>query len=222
MRSVNLSDVAIDPFVNSSEHGTVLFHDPGTQSSLSTTIDALSLELLKVISNLVARHLPRTKKLGVDMSLLRCMIKCQNREFGQIYVHYCDHWINSLYCWHVKKHSAIEDELRIDIVIEGTGGLVDVPKAGKIRAGAKKVIITALANKVIDTSTYVVGTNEKEKDYSHEAYCTTNCLSHFMKIQHEEKVPSNGVWLCAHLHSSWSPNSGDPCSLHCSNFNMHN
>ncbi|MCP6508339.1 type I glyceraldehyde-3-phosphate dehydrogenase, partial [Klebsiella pneumoniae] len=70
-------------------------------------------------------------------------------------------------------------ELRIDIVIEGTGVFVDGPGAGKhIQAGAKKVLITAPA-KGADIPTYVFGVNEG--DYSHEvsniisnASCTTN------------------------------------------------
>ncbi|XP_058734828.1 glyceraldehyde-3-phosphate dehydrogenase B, chloroplastic-like [Vicia villosa] len=82
-------------------------------------------------------------------------------------------------------------ELRIDIVIEGTGVFVDGPCAGKhIQAGAKKVIITSPATGA-DIPTYVVGVNEQ--NYGHEvadiisnASCTTNCLAPFAKVLDKE------------------------------------
>ncbi|GLT51383.1 hypothetical protein SLA2020_247980 [Shorea laevis] len=58
-----------------------------------------------------------------------------------------------------------------------------------IQAGAKKVIITALA-KGADIPTYVVGVNEG--DHSHEVSniisntsCTKNCLASFVKVMDE-------------------------------------
>ncbi|KAF6170730.1 hypothetical protein GIB67_015682 [Kingdonia uniflora] len=57
-------------------------------------------------------------------------------------------------------------KMGIDIVIEGTGVLVDGPGAGKhIQAGVKKVIITAPA-KGADIPAYLIGVNEK--DYEHD------------------------------------------------------
>merc|ERR1711985_64683 len=55
-------------------------------------------------------------------------------------------------------------EMKIDLVIEGTGVFLNTEGAGKhIEAGAKKVLITAPA-KGDDIPTYVVGVNEKDLD----------------------------------------------------------
>ncbi|XAR54479.1 Glyceraldehyde-3-phosphate dehydrogenase (NADP(+)) (phosphorylating) [Bertholletia excelsa] len=80
-------------------------------------------------------------------------------------------------------------DLGVDIVIEATGAFLDSEKAGKhIKAGAKKVIITALAQG-LDIPTYVVGVNAEK--YSHDikivsnASCTTNCLAPLVKVMDE-------------------------------------
>ncbi|XLR19489.1 hypothetical protein S83_047401, partial [Arachis hypogaea] len=97
-------------------------------------------------------------------------------------------------------------ELGVDIVIEGTRVFVDGPGAGKhIKAGAKKVIITAPA-KGADIPTYVLGVNEQ--DYGHEvaniisnASCTTNCLAPFVKILDEEFGIVKGTMTTTHSYT---------------------
>lgn len=72
-------------------------------------------------------------------------------------------------------------ELDIDVVIESTGFFVDPAKAeAHIRAGAKKVIISAPA-KGEGANTVVLGVNEDVLDESggviSNASCTTNCIT---------------------------------------------
>ncbi len=80
-------------------------------------------------------------------------------------------------------------ELGIDLVIEGTGVFVDKEGAGKhLKAGAKKVLITAPGKGAIPT--YVVGVNADEYNHGDEiisnASCTTNCLAPFVKVLDEK------------------------------------
>lgn len=72
-------------------------------------------------------------------------------------------------------------ELRVDIVIESTGRFTDkIGASGHIKAGAKKVIISAPA-KDESTKTIVLGVNENKLSKNDKvismASCTTNCLA---------------------------------------------
>ncbi|MBI3952562.1 MAG: type I glyceraldehyde-3-phosphate dehydrogenase [Candidatus Doudnabacteria bacterium] len=72
-------------------------------------------------------------------------------------------------------------DLGIDVVLESTGRFTDSAKAGAhLRAGARKVIISAPAKDEGNTKTYIIGVNDK--DYKGEqiisnASCTTNCIA---------------------------------------------
>ena len=76
--------------------------------------------------------------------------------------------------------------LGADIVIESTGHFTDADKAaGHIKAGAKKVIISAPAKG--EDITIVMGVNQDKYDAaSHHiisnASCTTNCLAPFANV----------------------------------------
>src|SRR5947207_10700632 len=79
--------------------------------------------------------------------------------------------------------------LSIDIVLECTGLFTSKEKAGAhIKAGAKKVIISAPGEKDVD-ATVVYGVNHKTLKGSHtvisNASCTTNCLAPIAKVLHE-------------------------------------
>ncbi len=81
------------------------------------------------------------------------------------------------------------NDLDIDIVLESTGKFTDRQSAaGHLKAGAKKVIITAPAK---DTSipTVVLGVNDYiltgEEDIISNASCTTNCLAPMVKVLDE-------------------------------------
>ncbi len=76
-------------------------------------------------------------------------------------------------------------ELGIDIVFEATGKAKKLDQAtAHIKAGAKKVLITAPGDGV--PGTYVYGVNEKEfiaeEDVNSNASCTTNCIAPTMKV----------------------------------------
>ena len=80
-------------------------------------------------------------------------------------------------------------ELKIDVVIEATGRLVDYTRAEMhLKAGAKKVLVTAPCND-IRIPTFVMGVNHSDCDPSSKilsnASCTTNCLAPLAKVLHE-------------------------------------
>lgn len=77
-------------------------------------------------------------------------------------------------------------KLGVDVVIESTGRFTDSEKAGAhIKAGAKKVIISAPAKDEGVTPTIVLGVNQG--DYTNQpivsnASCTTNCITPVMSV----------------------------------------
>lgn len=77
------------------------------------------------------------------------------------------------------------DELGIDIVLESTGVFLTAEKAeGHLRAGAKKVILSAPPKDDL-IKTFVLGTNEQEyagEDIISNASCTTNCIAPIMAV----------------------------------------
>lgn len=77
-------------------------------------------------------------------------------------------------------------DLNVDIVLESTGKFTDKASAsGHIKAGAKKVIITAPA-KDEDVPTVVLGVNDHiltgNESIISNASCTTNCLAPMVKL----------------------------------------
>lgn len=93
-------------------------------------------------------------------------------------------------------------ELGVDIVIEGTGKFRTRDKAAKhLKAGAKKVIITA-PGKEVDL-TIVMGVNNDMYDPAkHEivsnASCTTNCLAPAAKVLKDEFGIVKGMMTTIH------------------------
>lgn len=81
-------------------------------------------------------------------------------------------------------------KLGVDVVIESTGRFTDSEKAGAhLKAGAKKVIISAPAKDAGVTKTFVLSVNDDK--YSGEtivsnASCTTNCITPVAQILHEK------------------------------------
>lgn len=98
------------------------------------------------------------------------------------------------------------DELGIDVVLECTGVFRSRDLAGKhIKAGAKKVIISAPANGEID-ATVVFGVNDKVLKAEHQvisnASCTTNCLSPLVKALHEKIGVESGLMTTIHAYTN--------------------
>ncbi|MDP2209997.1 MAG: type I glyceraldehyde-3-phosphate dehydrogenase [Bacteroidota bacterium] len=97
-------------------------------------------------------------------------------------------------------------KLGAEIVIEGTGVFTKREKIElHIKAGAKKVILTAPAKDEID-ATVVLGVNEhvitgKEIILSN-ASCTTNCLAPMVKVLHDNFKIKKGLMTTIHAYTN--------------------
>jgi glyceraldehyde 3-phosphate dehydrogenase len=99
-------------------------------------------------------------------------------------------------------------ELGVDVALESTGIFRDREGAGKhLKAGAKKVIVSAPCKKDGADITIVLGVNEKS--YNKEkhniisnASCTTNALAPLCKVLHENFVIKNGIMTTIHAYTN--------------------
>lgn len=96
-------------------------------------------------------------------------------------------------------------ELGIDEVFECTGAFTDKDKAAAhIKAGAKKVIISAPAKGVLKTIVY--GVNEFILDGTEEvisaASCTTNCLAPVVDVLNDEFRIVKGYMTTVHAYTN--------------------
>jgi len=97
-------------------------------------------------------------------------------------------------------------QLGVDIVLECTGLFTAKDKAGlHIKAGAKKVIISAPGGKDVD-ATVVYGVNHKTLKASDQvisnASCTTNCLAPLAKVLHESVGIVRGIMTTVHAYTN--------------------
>ncbi len=97
-------------------------------------------------------------------------------------------------------------ELGVDIVVESTGRFTEADKAAAhLKAGAKKVIISAPAKK--EDITIVMGVNEEQYDPAKHniisnASCTTNCLAPFTKVLLEKFGIESGLMTTVHSYTN--------------------
>jgi glyceraldehyde 3-phosphate dehydrogenase len=96
--------------------------------------------------------------------------------------------------------------LGVDVVLECTGLFTSKDKAGAhIRAGARKVVISAPAGKDID-ATIVYGVNHGTLKASDEvisnASCTTNCLAPLAKVLHDKVGIVSGLMTTIHAYTN--------------------
>ncbi len=96
-------------------------------------------------------------------------------------------------------------DLDVDVVIESTGFFASKEKASAhIKAGAKKVIISAPAGN--DLKTVVFGTNHDILDGSETvisgASCTTNCLAPMAKVLQDTYGISHGLMTTVHAFTN--------------------
>jgi glyceraldehyde 3-phosphate dehydrogenase len=97
-------------------------------------------------------------------------------------------------------------DLGVEIVIEGTGVFRDKEKASAhLKAGAKKVIITAPAKN--EDLTIVMGVNENKYDPARHhiisnASCTTNCLAPVAKVLNDNFVIKRGLMTTTHAYTN--------------------
>ena len=97
-------------------------------------------------------------------------------------------------------------ELGVDIVLECTGLFTTKEKAGlHLKAGAKRVIISAPGGKDVD-ATVVYGVNHDTLKASHtvisNASCTTNCLAPLAKVLHESIGIVRGIMTTVHAYTN--------------------
>ena len=97
-------------------------------------------------------------------------------------------------------------KLGIQVVVESTGRFTDADKAAAhIKAGAKKVIISAPAKG--EDITIVMGVNEDKYDAAKHnilsnASCTTNCLAPMAKVIHETFGIKHGMMTTVHSYTN--------------------
>jgi len=97
-------------------------------------------------------------------------------------------------------------DLGVDLVVEGTGIFTTKEKASKhLKAGAKKVIITAPAKDEVD-ATIVMGVNHQTLKPEHaivsNASCTTNCLAPVAKVLQDKFGIVNGIMTTIHSYTN--------------------
>ena len=97
-------------------------------------------------------------------------------------------------------------DLGVEVVFESTGRFTDRDKAElHLKAGAKKVIVTAPAKK--PDLTVVLGVNADKYDPAthhviSNASCTTNCLAPFAKVLHEQFGIVRGWMTTIHSYTN--------------------
>lgn len=97
------------------------------------------------------------------------------------------------------------EKLGVDLVIDSTGAFRDREGASKhIKAGAKKVVITAPAKN--EDVTIVMGVNEKDYDPEKHhiisnASCTTNCLAPVAKVIVDKFGVKKGLMTTVHSYT---------------------
>ncbi|HRY37822.1 MAG TPA: type I glyceraldehyde-3-phosphate dehydrogenase [Smithellaceae bacterium] len=97
-------------------------------------------------------------------------------------------------------------DIGVDVVLESTGRFTDRDGAGKhLKAGAKKVVISAPA-KAPDV-TFVFGVNAEDYDKNKHhiismGSCTTNCLAPIVKILNEEFGVECGLMTTIHSYTN--------------------
>ena len=95
-------------------------------------------------------------------------------------------------------------ELNVDVVLECTGFFATKEKAmAHINAGAKKVVISAPADK--ETKTVVFGVNEDilnaDDQIVSAASCTTNCLAPMAKVLNDNYPIQSGIMTTVHAYT---------------------
>lgn len=95
-------------------------------------------------------------------------------------------------------------ELGVDVVLECTGFYTSKAKAeAHIKAGARKVVISAPAGNDLPTIVYNVNhdTLKPEDTVISAASCTTNCLAPMAKALHEYAEIQSGIMVTIHAYT---------------------
>ncbi|MCC7191643.1 MAG: type I glyceraldehyde-3-phosphate dehydrogenase [Phycisphaeraceae bacterium] len=107
-------------------------------------------------------------------------------------------------------------QLGVDYVVESTGLFTDVEGASQhLKAGAKRVLISAPTKTPEQVNTFVIGVNEekynpaKDKVLSN-ASCTTNCLAPLAKVIHDKFGIVEGLMTTVHAMTATQPTQDGP------------
>jgi len=98
--------------------------------------------------------------------------------------------------------------LKIDVVVESTGIFITKEGAEKhLKAGAKKVLISAPTKGDNPIKTIVIGVNEKDYDKKKDnivslASCTTNCLAPIVKVLNDNFGVEKGFMTTVHAYTN--------------------
>jgi glyceraldehyde 3-phosphate dehydrogenase len=107
-------------------------------------------------------------------------------------------------------------QLGVDYVIESTGLFTDFEGAAKhLKAGAKRVIISAPTKTSDTVPTIVMGVNEGVYDATKHtvvsnASCTTNCLAPIAKVLHDSFGITEGLMTTIHAATATQPTQDGP------------
>ncbi len=99
-------------------------------------------------------------------------------------------------------------KLKIDVVVESTGIFITKEGAEKhLKAGAKKVLISAPAKGDNPIKTIVIGVNDKDYDRKKDniislASCTTNCLAPVVKVLNDNFGIEKGFMTTVHAYTN--------------------
>ncbi len=97
-------------------------------------------------------------------------------------------------------------ELEVSIIVESTGRFTKGEEAaGHLRAGARKVVISAPGKNV--DATIVMGVNHDQYDPNRHnvvsnASCTTNCLAPVVKVLHQNFTVRHGMMTTVHSYTN--------------------
>jgi glyceraldehyde 3-phosphate dehydrogenase len=96
-------------------------------------------------------------------------------------------------------------DLGVDVVIESTGFFADRSAEAHLKAGAKKVVISAPAKD--PDVTLVLGVNDEAYDRDRHqlismASCTTNCLGPVAKLLHDAYTIESGYMTTTHSYTN--------------------
>ncbi len=106
-------------------------------------------------------------------------------------------------------------EYDVEFVVESTGLFTDYEGASKhLKAGAKKVVISAPTKDIAKIPTYLMGVNHQNYSPSEtivsNASCTTNCLAPIAKVLDDNFGLAEGLMTTVHAMTATQPTVDGP------------
>lgn len=122
-----------------------------------------------------------------------------------------------VHCMAIKNPAELPwDKLGADYVVESTGLFTTLEGAeNHLKAGAKRVVISAPTKDPERVRTFVVGVNHQEFDPAKDAIvsnasCTTNCLAPVVKVIHDNFGLAEGLMTTVHAMTATQPTVDGP------------